>query len=71
MVKYELPEEKIFDTNILSFSKKTERDPKKLFSSGSDPENKKKNDNSLKLAVIYFILLLISETILASSRIEH
>ena len=26
--KYELPEEKIFDTNTFSFSKKTERDPK-------------------------------------------
>ena len=31
----------------------------------------KQIDNSLKLAVIHFILLLISETILTSSKIEH
>ena len=62
--------QKIIDI-IFSFSKKNNRKrPKKLFFSGSDPENKKIN-NSLELAVIHFILLLISETILASSRTEH
>ena len=62
--------QKIIDI-IFSFSKKKNRKrPKKLFFSGSDPENKKIN-NSLELAVIHFMLLLISETILASSRTEH
>ena len=65
--------------SFLSFSKKTKnkqrnkkkttKKPKK-FSSGSDPENKK-NNNILKLGVSHFIFMLISETILASLRIEH
>lgn len=66
--KYELPEDYRYYLFILQ--KKNRKRPKKLFFSGSDPENKKIN-NSLELAVIHFILLLISETILASSRTEH
>ena len=46
--------QKIIDI-IFSFSKKKNRKrPKKLFFSGSDPENKKIN-NSLELAVIHFV----------------
>ena len=65
--------------SFLSFSKKQQKQTKKQkkttkkpknFSSGSDPENKK-NNNILKLAVSHFIFRLISETILASLRIEH
>ena len=67
--------------SVLSFSKKKQKTNKqrnkkkntkkpKKFSSGSDPENKK-NNNILKLAVSHCIFMLISETILASLRIEH
>ena len=69
--KYELPEEKIFDTNIFSFPpKKTERGLK-IYSLVAVTLKIKKINSSLKLAVVHFILSLISETILASSRIEH
>ena len=76
--KYELPEDCLYYLFILKKKKKNKKQknekkirkrPKKLFFSGSDPENK--NKNSLELSVIHFILLLISETILASSRRGH
>ena len=62
--------QKIIDIIFSFFKKKNRKRPKKLFFSGSDLENKKIN-NRLELAVIHFILLLISETMLASSRTEH
>ena len=68
--QYELPEEKIFDTNIFSFSKKNRKRPKN-YSLMAVALKIEKTDKSLKLAVIQFLPLLIFETILAFSRIKH